>query len=51
MWLLPEYLCAQLIFRYSVVEEKREKWMFGDSKVSVLQKSLKDYVIIRFAFF
>lgn len=50
MWPLPRCLFAQLIFRYSVVEEERKKFMFGDSEVSLLQKSLKDLAIIRFAF-
>lgn len=33
------------------MEEERKKWMFGDSEMSLLQKSLKDLAIIRFAFF
>lgn len=29
---------------------EKEKWLFGDSEASLLKKSLKDHVIIRFAF-
>lgn len=30
--------------------EEGKQWIFGDSEVSLLQKSSKDHIIIRFAF-